>query len=68
MLEAVGEAFWPTYFSKLQSLLKPGGRAAIQTITIANERFEDYRRQTDFIQQYIFPGGMLPSPPTPPRI
>ena len=62
MLEAVGEAFWPTYFSKLQSLLKPGGRAAIQTITIANERFEDYRRQTDFIQQYIFPGGMLPSP------
>ena len=62
MLEAVGEEWWPTYFRQVKQLLKPGGRAAIQTITIANERFDDYRRKTDFIQQYIFPGGMLPSP------
>ena len=62
MLEAVGEAWWPVYFDKLKQLLKPGGRAAIQTITIANDRFDCYRSKTDFIQQYIFPGGMLPSP------
>lgn len=62
MLEAVGEAWWPSYFDKVASCLVQGGKAAIQTITIANHRFADYSRNTDFIQQYIFPGGMLPSP------
>jgi cyclopropane-fatty-acyl-phospholipid synthase len=62
MFEAVGERFWPGYFAQLHNCLKPGGRAAIQSITIANERFEAYRRGTDFIQRHIFPGGMLPSP------
>ena len=62
MFEAVGERFWPSYFSQLGRCLKPGGRAAVQTITIADERFEAYRRGTDFIQRHIFPGGMLPSP------
>ncbi len=62
MLEAVGEEWWPTYFAKIASSLRSGAKAAIQTITIANERFQDYRSKTDFIQQYIFPGGMLPSP------
>ena len=62
MLEAVGEAYWDTYFRKLDQLLKPGGRAAIQTIVIGDDHFERYRRRSDFIQQYIFPGGMLPSP------
>lgn len=61
MLEAVGEAYWPVYFLKLRRLLKPGGKAAIQTIIIDDEHFEGYRKRTDFIQQYIFPGGMLPS-------
>jgi len=54
--------FWPSYFAQLHTCLKPGGRAAVQTITIANERFDAYRRGTDFIQRHIFPGGMLPSP------
>jgi cyclopropane-fatty-acyl-phospholipid synthase len=62
MLEAVGEAYWDTYFAKLQQLLKPGGRAAIQTIVIGDEYFARYRSRSDFIQHYIFPGGMLPSP------
>ena len=62
MLEAVGKEYWPSYFQTLRKSLKPGGRAAVQTITIADERYEDYQRGTDFIQQYIFPGGMLPSP------
>lgn len=62
MFEAVGESYWPTYFSKLHDCLKPGGRAGLQIITIAKERFEAYRKKTDFIQRYIFPGGMLPSP------
>jgi cyclopropane-fatty-acyl-phospholipid synthase len=61
MFEAVGERYWPTYFRALKTLLKPGGSALIQTITIANELFKPYRRSTDFIQQYVFPGGMLPS-------
>jgi cyclopropane-fatty-acyl-phospholipid synthase len=60
MLEAVGESFWQKYFQKISSLLKPGGSVAIQTITIDNQEFERYRKGTDFIQQYIFPGGMLP--------
>ncbi|WP_193369016.1 SAM-dependent methyltransferase [Pelagibius marinus] len=62
MLEAVGEAYWPTYFGQLHDRLKPGGKAALQVITVADERFERYRRHIDFIQRYIFPGGMLPSP------
>ena len=62
MFEAVGESYWPSYFACLARNLKPGGRACIQTITIADELFERYRTSTDFIQQYIFPGGMLPSP------
>ena len=62
MIEAVGERFWPTYFRQLSNCLKPGGRVGIQAITIADELFGKYRRGTDFIQRYIFPGGMLPSP------
>ena len=62
MFEAVGEAFWPGYFTTVSNRLRPGGRALIQTIVIADELFENYRRSTDFIQQYVFPGGMLPSP------
>jgi cyclopropane-fatty-acyl-phospholipid synthase len=61
MFEAVGEPYWPTYFTAVRDLLRRGGRAVIQTITIAESRFDRYRRGTDFIQQYIFPGGMLPS-------
>jgi cyclopropane-fatty-acyl-phospholipid synthase len=62
MFEAVGERYWPTFFSALRGALKPGARACVQTITIANDRFEQYRQTSDFIQQYIFPGGMLASP------
>jgi len=62
MFEAVGERYWPDYFAVLRNRLRPGGRALVQSITIAEEKFERYRRGTDFIQQYIFPGGMLPSP------
>lgn len=61
MLEAVGEAYWPTYFEKLRELLRPGGVAVLQVITIDEARFEAYRRSPDFIQKYIFPGGMLPT-------
>jgi cyclopropane-fatty-acyl-phospholipid synthase len=61
MLEAVGEAWWPAYFGALAARLKPGGRAIIQAITIADADFEDYRRNPDFIQKHIFPGGFLPS-------
>jgi cyclopropane-fatty-acyl-phospholipid synthase len=62
MFEAVGERYWPAFFRTVRQALKPGARACIQTITIADERFERYRRTSDFIQQYIFPGGMLCSP------
>lgn len=62
MYEAVGEAYWPTYFKAIHDALKPGGRAAIQAITIEDARFDYYRRNVDFIQEYIFPGGMLASP------
>jgi cyclopropane-fatty-acyl-phospholipid synthase len=62
MFEAVGERFWPAFFQTVRRTLKPGQRAAMQVITVADERFERYRRNTDFIQKYIFPGGMLPSP------
>jgi cyclopropane-fatty-acyl-phospholipid synthase len=62
MIEAVGERFWPTYFAQLAALLKPGGRCVVQSITIDDALFARYRRGTDFIQRYVFPGGMLPSP------
>ena len=62
MLEAVGQAYWPTYFKAVERLLKPGGKACIQTIVIDDGLFNRYIRGTDFIQQYIFPGGCLPSP------
>ena len=62
MFEAVGEKYWPAYFATVRRALEPGGRACVQTITIADARFERYRTQSDFIQQYIFPGGMLASP------
>jgi len=62
MFEAVGEKYWPAYFGKVRDSLAPGGRAALQIITIADTWFERYRRGVDFIQRYIFPGGMLPSP------
>ncbi len=62
MFEAVGHAYWAGYFKTLQACLKPGGRACIQTITIRDDLFPRYLRSTDFIQQYIFPGGLLPSP------
>lgn len=61
MIEAVGEKHWPTYFGKLYDSLKTGGVAVLQVITIDESRYEDYRRGTDFIQRYIFPGGMLPT-------
>ncbi|MCP1199409.1 cyclopropane-fatty-acyl-phospholipid synthase family protein [Notoacmeibacter sp. MSK16QG-6] len=62
MFEAVGERWWPTYFETLNRTLKPGGTAGLQIITIAEHAFEDYRRYPDFIQRYVFPGGMLPTP------
>ena len=62
MFEAVGEAYWDSYFECVAERLKTGGRACIQTITIDDALFERYRTGTDFIQQYIFPGGCLPSP------
>ena len=62
MFEAVGKEYWSTYFKNVQRLLKPGGLACIQTIVIDDKLFDQYIRSTDFIQQYIFPGGCLPSP------
>jgi cyclopropane-fatty-acyl-phospholipid synthase len=62
MIEAVGQAYWPTYFQTISRMLKPGGRACVQSITIDDRFFERYLQSTDFIQQYIFPGGCLPSP------
>lgn len=62
MLEAVGEKYWPTYFKKIKSLLKPGGKALIQTIVIADDLFASYKQGADMIRSYIFPGGMLLSP------
>jgi cyclopropane-fatty-acyl-phospholipid synthase len=61
MLEAVGEAYLGTFFSCCDRLLKPGGRAVIQVITIPDERYEQYRKETDWIQKHIFPGGFIPS-------
>ena len=62
MYEAVGEAYWPGYFAAIARALKPGGRAAIQGITISPKLFPQYRLKQDFIQKYIFPGGMLCPP------
>jgi cyclopropane-fatty-acyl-phospholipid synthase len=62
MIEAVGQEYWPTYFQTIARMLKPGGRACVQSITIDDRFFERYLQSTDFIQQYIFPGGCLPSP------
>ena len=62
MFEAVGEKYWPTYFRTVRERLKPGGNATLQIITVQHKRWEVYRRGVDFIQKYIFPGGMLPSP------
>ena len=62
MFEAVGMRYWPAYFDVVRRCLKPGGKACIQTITIRDDLFARYAKSTDFIQQYIFPGGMLPSP------
>jgi cyclopropane-fatty-acyl-phospholipid synthase len=62
MVEAVGREYWPTYFQTVARLLKPGGHACVQSIVIADELFDRYISSTDFIQQYIFPGGCLPCP------
>ncbi|MCR4523059.1 MULTISPECIES: cyclopropane-fatty-acyl-phospholipid synthase family protein [Bosea] len=63
MIEAVGRAYWPSYFDILSRSLRPGGRIVLQAITIDDAMFEDYQQGTDFIQRYIFPGGCLPSVP-----
>ena len=62
MFEAVGQKYWPTYFSSVKNCLKPGKNATLQIITVEDSRWEVYNRGVDFIQKYIFPGGMLPSP------
>ncbi len=62
MVEAVGQAYWPEYFATVSRLLKPGGRACVQSIVIDDALFDRYLASTDFIQQYIFPGGCLPCP------
>ena len=62
MFEAVGEKYWPVYFETVKDRLKPGRSATLQIITVEDHRFEAYRNDVDFIQKYIFPGGMLPSP------
>lgn len=62
MFEAVGKEYWSAYFSKVHDVLKPGGVAGLQVITIADRLFDRYQRSVDFIQRYVFPGGMLPSP------
>jgi len=62
MVEAVGQAYWPAYFATMSRLLKPGGRACVQSIVIDDALFDRYVTSTDFIQQYIFPGGCLPCP------
>jgi cyclopropane-fatty-acyl-phospholipid synthase len=62
MFEAVGEKYWPVYFNTLRERLKPGKQATLQIITVQDKRWEIYKRGVDFIQKYIFPGGMLPAP------
>ncbi len=61
MVEAVGEEYWPTYFATLDRLLAPGGRVALQSITMAHNRMLATRRSFGWIQKYIFPGGLIPS-------
>ena len=61
MFEAVGERYWPAYFAMLNERLKKGGKAVIQTITIRDDLFKEYRTRSDFVRHYVFPGGMLPS-------
>ncbi|MGB0913814.1 MAG: class I SAM-dependent methyltransferase, partial [Phaeobacter italicus] len=62
MFEAVGEKYWPAYFKMIRDRLRPGARATLQIITVGDHRWEVYKRGVDFIQKYIFPGGMLPAP------
>ena len=62
MFEAVGERYWPVYFKTVRDRLKPGANATLQIITVADRRWKVYKRGVDFIQKYIFPGGMLPCP------
>jgi cyclopropane-fatty-acyl-phospholipid synthase len=62
MFEAVGEQYWPQYFEKVRDILVPGGKAGLQIITISDHAFDQYKANPDFIQRYIFPGGMLPTP------
>jgi cyclopropane-fatty-acyl-phospholipid synthase len=62
MFEAVGEKYWPVFFGKLKECLKAGGTAGMQIITINEDAFQTYRKRPDFIQRYVFPGGMLPTP------
>lgn len=62
MFEAVGREYWPSFFETVSAQLKPGGKACVQSIVIRDDLFERYVHSTDFIQQYIFPGGLLPSP------
>ena len=61
MFEAVGERYWQTYFNKISEIMKKGGKAIIQTITMHDDFFDEYRKRSDFIRHYVFPGGMLPS-------
>jgi cyclopropane-fatty-acyl-phospholipid synthase len=62
MFEAVGEKYWPVFFGKMKACLKAGGSAGLQIITINEKAFPFYRKRPDFIQRYVFPGGMLPTP------
>jgi cyclopropane-fatty-acyl-phospholipid synthase len=62
MFEAVGEKYWPVYFQTVRDRLKPGANATLQIITVEDRRWEVYKRGVDFIQKFIFPGGMLPCP------
>ncbi len=61
MFEAVGEKYWPAYFKAIAENLSNGGKAVIQTITVRDDVFDQYRQRSDFIRHYVFPGGMLPS-------
>ena len=62
MFEAVGEKYWPTYFDAVKNRLRPGRNATLQIITVSDRNWDAYRKSVDFIQKYIFPGGMLPAP------
>ncbi len=62
MFEAVGQEYWPVYFQTVRDRLNAGCNATLQIITVEDKRFETYRKGVDFIQKYVFPGGMLPSP------